>query len=86
MNPARTFGPALFTNTWNDPMTYMIYFLGPLFGSTLAVVVYQFLNKSEEPMDEIEEMEEEMEPEPASKPAARKTSARKTTARKTTKK
>jgi glycerol uptake facilitator-like aquaporin len=86
LNPARTFGPALFTGTWNDPMTYMIYFLGPLFGSTLAVVVYQFLNKSDEPMDEMEEMGDEMEPEPASKPAARKTSAPKTTARKTTKK
>jgi MIP family channel proteins len=86
LNPARTFGPALFTGTWNDPMTYMIYFLGPLFGSTLAVVVDQFLNKSDEPMDEMEEMGDEMEPEPASKPAARKTSAPKTTARKTTKK
>jgi hypothetical protein len=37
-------------------------------------------------MDEMEEMGDEMEPEPASKPAARKTSAPKTTARKTTKK
>jgi len=30
LNPARTFGPAVVTGSWNDPMTYMIYFLGPL--------------------------------------------------------
>ncbi len=29
-------------------MTYMIYFLGPLFGATLAVLVYQFLTKEDE--------------------------------------
>jgi MIP family channel proteins len=56
LNPARTFGPALFTGSWNNPMTYMIYFLGPLFGSTLAVVAYQFLNKEDEEL-----MEEELE-------------------------
>jgi len=89
LNPARTFGPALFTDSWNDPMTYMIYFLGPLFGATLAVVLYQFLSKEDEPRDEFDEMEEmeiEPEPEPVKKPTARKSTARKTTARKSTKK
>ena len=58
MNPARTFGPAVFTGSWNDPMTYMIYFLGPLFGATIAVLVYQFLGKEEEEeVDEVEEVE-----------------------------
>ena len=84
LNPARTFGPAVFTDTWKEPMTYMIYFLGPLFGSTLAVLVYQFFSKENEELVEVEEMEEM--PAPAKKPAARKTTARKTTARKTTKK
>lgn len=88
MNPARTFGPAIFTGSLTDPMTYMIYFLGPLFGATLAVVLYQFLSKEEEPMDEFEEFEEveevevievEPEPEPVKKPVARKTATRKTT-------
>jgi len=88
MNPARTFGPAVFTGTWNDPMTYMIYFLGPLFGATIAVLVYQFFNQEdEELMEDDEDVEEiEEEPAPAKKLAARKPAARKTTARKTTKK
>jgi len=86
LNPARTFGPAVFTGSWSDPMTYMIYFLGPLFGATIAVLVYQFLNKEDEELMEDEEVVEE-EPAPAKKkPAARKTAARKTTTRKTTKK
>ena len=84
MNPARTFGPAVFTGTWNDPMTYMIYFLGPLFGATIAVLLYQFFsNEDEEEMDEMEDVDE-VEEEPA--PAKKKPAARKTTARKTTKK
>ena len=58
LNPARTFGPAVFTGTWNDPMTYMIYFLGPLFGATIAVLVYQFLSKEQEEMDDIDEVDE----------------------------
>ena len=64
LNPARTFGPAVFTGSWNDPMTYMIYFLGPLFGATLAVLVYQFISKEEEDIeeddfDEVEDGEDE---------------------------
>ena len=58
LNPARTFGPAVFTGTWNDPMTYMIYFLGPLFGATIAVLVYQFLSKEQEEMDDMDEVDE----------------------------
>jgi len=97
MNPARAFGPAVVTGSWNDPMIYMIYFLGPLFGATIAVLVYQFLNKEDEVIDEDEEVEEikvaeeveqaEETPKPARKPAVRKAAtARKSTARKTTKK
>lgn len=58
LNPARTFGPAVVTGSFSDPMTYMIYFLGPLFGATLAVVVYQFLSKDDEEVDDMEDVEE----------------------------
>jgi glycerol uptake facilitator-like aquaporin len=47
LNPARTFGPALFTGSFADPMTYLIYFLGPLIGGALAVGVFKFLNSAE---------------------------------------
>jgi aquaporin Z len=44
LNPARTFGPALFTGSYTNPMTYLIYFAGPLIGAALAVAVFRFLN------------------------------------------
>ena len=47
LNPARTFGPALFTGSFKDPMTYVIYFAGPLIGASLAVAVFKFLNSDE---------------------------------------
>ena len=47
LNPARTFGPALFTASYTDPMTYLIYFAGPLIGAALAVGIYKFLNSAE---------------------------------------
>ena len=59
LNPARTFGPAVVTGSWNDPMTYMIYFLGPLFGATLAVLVYQFLSKEDEEFEDLDEFDED---------------------------
>lgn len=69
LNPARTFGPAIF----NAPSianiyTYVIYFFGPLLGATLAVTVYNFFNGiwDSGPKSEIV-------PAKAKKPAARKT-------------
>ena len=47
LNPARTFGPALVTGNFTDPMIYLIYFVGPLIGAALAVGVYRFLNRQE---------------------------------------
>jgi aquaporin Z len=47
LNPARTLGPALFTGSASEPMTYLIYFAGPLIGAALAVGVYKFLNREE---------------------------------------
>jgi MIP family channel proteins len=47
LNPARTFGPAAVAGTAQDGMMYLIYFLGPLLGSAIAVGVYRLL----EPVD-----------------------------------
>ena len=47
LNPARTFGPALVTGSFIDPMIYVIYFAGPLLGAALAVGVFKFLNRNE---------------------------------------
>ena len=47
LNPARTFGPAAVAGTARDGMMYLIYFLGPLLGSAIAVGVYRLL----EPVD-----------------------------------
>jgi glycerol uptake facilitator-like aquaporin len=40
MNPARSFGPALATGTWQGNW---IYWLGPLVGASLAVAAYGYL-------------------------------------------
>jgi MIP family channel proteins len=37
MNPARTFGPALAFNVWND---HLVYWIGPLVGGALAALIY----------------------------------------------
>jgi MIP family channel proteins len=63
LNPARTFGPALFTGDWKDPMMYLIYFLGPLLGALIAVAAYQFFTaeaKVEESDGDDEEDDEEV--------------------------
>lgn len=61
LNPARTFGPALFSEpSLADPYTYVIYFFGPLLGATLAVMLNNFLNPTEDEEDE-EEIEDDVE-------------------------
>ncbi|MBI4571152.1 MAG: MIP family channel protein [Chloroflexi bacterium] len=46
MNPARSFGPALVANFWDDQW---VYWLGPLIGGGAAALVYEyvFLNREE---------------------------------------
>ena len=58
LNPARSFGPAIFTSVitpgtpdYQNYLLYLVYFIGPFLGSILAVSVYQFL-KSEPELDE----------------------------------
>jgi MIP family channel proteins len=68
LNPARSFGPAIFTSAiesgtpdWKNPTLYLVYFVGPFIGSIIAVLLYQ-LFKSEtvisEEIIEVEEIEE----------------------------
>jgi aquaporin Z len=44
LNPARTFGPALYTGGLAQVSTYVVYFVGPLLGAGVAAFVYKFLN------------------------------------------
>lgn len=77
LNPARTFGPAAVAGTAANGMMYLIYFLGPLVGSAVAVAVFRLLNTPEAgpdlepipdvadaPADEEPEVEELIETEP----------------------
>lgn len=58
LNPARSFGPALYASSI-DParpdltnwIFYVVYFVGPLVGSALAVGLFKFLNRSD-PLEE----------------------------------
>jgi len=90
LNPARSFGPAIFTSALEagrpdiqNPVLYLIYFVGPFIGSVAAVLIYRFFKYEPPLIEDIEE--EEIAEEPVKKPA-RKPTARKSTTRKTTKK
>ncbi len=85
LNPARTFGIAIFAGpSYTDVYTYVIYVFGPLIGATLAILVYNFLNGVEdEEVDEVEEIEE-LEPVVVEEAPVKKT--RKPAVRKTVKK
>ncbi len=69
LNPARTLGPAIFTEpSFKSVYTYVIYVFGPLIGATLAVLVYNFLNG----IDEEESVAEAVPVKKVRKPAVRK--------------
>jgi MIP family channel proteins len=68
LNPARTFGPAAVAGRAADGMMYLIYFLGPLVGSAVAVAVFRLLNTSEptpdlEPIPDVADAPVDEEPE-----------------------
>jgi MIP family channel proteins len=44
MNPARSFGPALVSGTWESQW---IYYAGPLTGAVAGVLTYEFLRRAE---------------------------------------
>ena len=98
VNPARSFGPAVFTSVLDagkpdvqNPMLYLIYFVGPFIGSIVAVLLYKFFKLEPTIREEIEDVEvvefveEVVVEEPVKKPA-RKPAVRKSTTRKTAKK
>jgi MIP family channel proteins len=70
LNPARTFGTAVFSApSFANVNTYVIYLFGPLIGATLAVMAFNFFNST----GEIVEAEiVNVTPVKAQKPAARK--------------
>lgn len=87
LNPARSFGPAIFTQAikagtpdWQNPMLYLIYFVGPFIGAIVAVLVYQVLayqpvvveEEDDDVIEEVEAVEEIVEEKPAGKPTTRK--------------
>lgn len=73
LNPARTFGPAIFSGpSFTSVYTYVIYLFGPLIGAALAVIVYKYFNETADSEPEIEALPAKA----ARKPAARKAAAR----------
>ena len=86
VNPARSFGPAIFTQAlkagtpdWQNLMLYLIYFVGPFIGAIVAVLIYQLLSAPtvsvEDDGDDFEEVEVEeivVEEKPVKKPTVRK--------------
>jgi MIP family channel proteins len=44
MNPARSFGPALVSGTWESQW---IYYAGPITGAVIGVLAYEFLRRAE---------------------------------------
>jgi glycerol uptake facilitator-like aquaporin len=59
LNPARTFGPAAVAGTARDGMMYLIYFLGPLLGSAIAVGAYRMLETEDSDVEPISDVDEE---------------------------
>jgi MIP family channel proteins len=68
LNPARTFGIAIFAQpSFANVYTYVVYLFGPLIGAVLALIGYNFLSG-----------EDEKEVQPAVKAPAKKTTRRAT--------
>jgi MIP family channel proteins len=45
MNPARTFGPALLSGTWDN---HLVYWVGPILGAVSAAMLYHYVFEDEE--------------------------------------
>lgn len=51
MNPARSLAPAVWTSSWKS---HWVYWVGPLLGSTVAVLFYKYIWLKTEKMEEPE--------------------------------
>lgn len=47
MNPARAFGPALLSGTWDD---HLVYWIGPVIGAVIAALLYHYVFMNDEEM------------------------------------
>ncbi len=57
MNPARTLAAGIFAApSLTNVYTYVVFLLGPLIGSTLAVIVFNFLNSTPKKVEETEDI------------------------------
>ena len=66
MNPARTLAAAIFAApSLTSVYTYVIFFFGPLLGSTLAVIVFNFLNGTTDEIDDEDDADDVEEAAPA---------------------
>lgn len=73
LNPARTLSVAIFASetvqSIKDPFLYVVYFVGPLFGATLAVLAYNYfsgiMDVEDDEEDDVEENETVGDPEEA---------------------
>jgi len=45
VNPARSFGPAVVTNSWED---HWVFWVGPILGGVLAAILYEYVFKMKE--------------------------------------
>ena len=66
LNPARSFGPAVFTSAitpgtldFQNPTFYLVYFVGPFVGAILAVLVHQFFKLELVMVDDLDDDDEE---------------------------
>ncbi|KAG5181580.1 aquaporin [Tribonema minus] len=51
INPARSFGSAIITNTWKD---HWVFWLGPLIGATIATLLFEAILRPPEPAPKLE--------------------------------
>lgn len=49
MNPARSFGPAVVHDVWQN---HWVYWIGPLVGSVVAAVIYKLIFKQSKEDDD----------------------------------
>lgn len=68
LNPARSFGPAVFTSAieagvpdFQNPTFYLVYFVGPFVGALLAVLLFQFFKAASVTVEDFEDEDEELE-------------------------